>query len=65
MRKPLPGLSYALASAASTCSLSPRLMGGSTSTKLSLQCFPVPLPAEVQDWGPQELYCLLQHQGSR
>lgn len=66
-RQPLPGLSYALASAALTCSLSSRLTGGSTSTKLSLQCFPVPLPAKVvvQDWGPQELYCLLQHQGSR
>ena len=47
MRNPLPGLSYALASAASTCSASSRLTGGSTSAKLSLQCFPVPLPAKV------------------
>lgn len=66
-RNPPPGLSYGLASAASTCSASPSLTGGSTSTKLSLQSFPVPLPARVvvQDWGPQELYCLLQHQCSR
>lgn len=64
---PLPGASYALASAASTCLASSRLTGGSTSAMLSLQCFPVPLPAKavMQDWSPQELCCRLQHQGSR